>query len=192
MMTKSITPELVKDFWTYMTKTYGTKVCPKPDAVEMQIVGDVLGALGIVDKTAFMERFTTTIGTTIYTPFEPGVEDDKGVWSLWQQVLTCAHEHHHVHQMNTQGVLAFSTSYIGNTSRRATFEAEAYRVEMELDFWRTGKTRPVASYVELAESYGLTEEDLKFFEAFLAVSLPMVKTGAVVDKTANVAIDWLS
>jgi len=91
------TVELVQGLWDHMEDHCGTRRARKT-AVEMQLVGGFLDAIGILDAEDFLSRYTTTIGRTIYTPWEVGVGD------LASQMLICVHEHQHVHQYLKGGV----------------------------------------------------------------------------------------
>lgn len=185
----NITPELVKAFWTYMTQKYGTTTKNKADADEMKLVSQVLGALKITDPAAFMSKFTTTIGRNIYTPFTIGEETERS--SLWGQIQVCAHEHQHVIQARDAGDAIFTLRYLLDPTWRATYEGAGYRVNMALDFWRTGQQPDVSPYLQSIKSYGLGQGETAFFEKFLEMSVPTIVAGGVPDEAAREAIVWL-
>jgi hypothetical protein len=154
----------------------------------MQIVAGVLDALGILDKDRFLESFTTTLGRKIYTPFQVGSANE--VWDLWDQVVVCVHEHQHVVQHDREG-LSFEVSYVADRAARARFEAEAYRSNLEMHFWRFGspmRSRPLA---ELLHDYGCRPEDVEVAAHSLALANVAVRRGAVLNEATRAALDWL-
>src|SRR5262249_6579697 len=154
-----------------------------------QVVAGVLGALGIVNREDFLRRFATTIGKRIYLPFDVG--DAAQGWSLWGQVMVLTHECQHIVQYNANGPLGFSWRYLTNTAARAAFEAEAYRCQLELQWWRT---RTLLSPAELAgslRSYGVTEADVQVAQKTLEMSAETLKRGGIVNQASKVAIAWL-
>ena len=183
-----LTAEHVKALWAYMQHYYGTQVVSKAAALEMQVVADTLGLLGILDKDAFLTRFTTTIGKAIYVPFEVGVE--SAGHTLLSQVIVCAHEHQHVVQLREHGV-TFLLNYLLNSSSRSAFEAEAYRVSMTLRYHLLGDAGDPGAYAEVLKSYGTTEADQAFVKEYLRLSLPTIHAKGVPDEAAKVTMDWL-
>lgn len=129
------TPHGVREFWTYMTGEYRSEIVQKDDSALMSIAGSFLDMTSIVDKDRFMAGFVTTIGRTIYIPFEIGVATEQ--FSLWGQVRVCAHEHVHIDQGDRDGWLTFGAKYISSKDDRSAYEAEAYGADLELEHWRT-------------------------------------------------------
>jgi hypothetical protein len=68
---------MVTGLWDHMTDHYGSRVAKK-DAPEMQLVGTALEKMGILDAEDFLKRYATTLGRTIYLPFEIGDGDEPG------------------------------------------------------------------------------------------------------------------
>jgi len=187
-MSAEIQPDEVVSFWRHMQERFGTTTVNKADAVEMQIVASVLDALGILDKERFLKSFTTTLGRKIYTPFDVGSANDS--WDLWDQMVVCVHEHQHVVQHDREG-LSFEVSYVTDRAARARFEAEAYRSNLEMHFWRYGtptRSRPLA---ELLHDYGCRPEDVEVAARSLALANVSVRRGAVLNESTWAALDWL-
>ena len=185
----AIRPEDVRAFWQYMQSRFGTSVVNKRDAVEMQVVAHALQLLGIQSRDRFLQNFTTTLGRRIYTPFTVGVGDPT--WSLWAQLVVCVHEHQHVIQRNNNAI-TFELSYLFSKAARAHWEAEAYRSDLELQFWRYGS---VPSPKELAEKlldYGCRREDVEVAAKELALSAASVRRGAVLNEATHAALGWLN
>jgi hypothetical protein len=187
-MSAEIQPEEVIAFWRHMQERFGTTTVNKADAVEMQIVAGVLDALGILDKERFLQSFTTTLGRKIYTPFDVG--SANAVWDLWDQVVVCVHEHQHVVQHDREG-LSFELSYVADRAARARFEAEAYRSNLEMHFWRFGTTTRSRPLAELLHDYGCRPEDVEVAAHSLALSAISVRRGAVMNEATSAALEWL-
>jgi len=183
----TITSAIVKDFWSYMMTKYDSTVVTKSDSEAMELVAGFLDLIKVTDKEDFMTNFTTTIGTTIYTPFEVGVD---GYYSLWDQVETCVHEHQHVIQYHREGPIKFAMEYAFSKSQRAWYEAEGYRADLELHYWRTGELLTPRAMATHLDGYGLGEGDIKFVEEFIDSSLMTIKEGGIISESAQVAIEW--
>ena len=183
-----VQPEEVWAFWRFMQDHFRTSVINKRSALEMQLVARGLEALGIQSKDRFLKNFTTTIGRRIYTPFEVG--SPKGGWDLWHQVVICVHEHQHVVQHDREG-LSYEVSYLADRAARARWEAEAYRSNLELQFWRTGTTPSAQRTASVLKDYGCRDADIEVTAKSLALSALSVKKGAVINEATHVALGWL-
>ncbi len=183
-----IQPEEVWAFWRFMQDHYRTTVVNKRDALEMQLVAQALDALGIQSRDRFLRNFTTTLGRRIYTPFEVG--SPRGGWDLWSQVVICVHEHQHVVQHDREG-LSFEVSYLADRAARARWEAEAYRSNLELHFWRYGTTPSARRIAEVLGDYGCRPEDVDVAAKSLALSAVSIRKSAVVNEATHVALGWL-
>ena len=184
-----IQPEEVWAFWRFMQDHYRTTVVNKRDALEMQLVAQALDALGIQSRDRFLRNFTTTLGRRIYTPFEVG--SPRGGWDLWSQVVICVHEHQHVVQHDREG-LSFEVSYLADRAARARWEAEAYRSNLELHFWRYGTTPSARRIAEVLGDYGCRPEDVDVAAKSLALSAVSIRKGAVINEATHVALGWLN
>jgi hypothetical protein len=188
-----VQPEEVWAFWRFMQDHFRTSVINKLSALEMQLVARGLEALGIQSKDRFLKNFTTTIGRRIYTPFEVG--SPKGGWDLWHQIVICVHEHQHVVQHDREG-LSYEVSYLADRGARARWEAEAYRSNLELQFWRTGTTPSAQRTASVLKDYGCRDygcrdEDIEVTAKSLALSAISVRKGAVINEATHVALGWL-
>jgi hypothetical protein len=183
-----IQPEEVWAFWRFMQDHYRTTVVNKRDALEMQLVAQALDALGIQSRDRFLRNFTTTLGRRIYTPFEVG--SPRGGWDLWSQVVICVHEHQHVVQHDREG-LSFEVSYLADRAARARWEAEAYRSNLELHFWRYGTTPSARRIAEVLGDYGCRPEDVDVAAKSLALSAVSIRKSAVINEATHVALGWL-
>lgn len=182
-----IAPGDVVDFWAYMARRYGTRAVRKSDAAEMKAIGRLLDLLGVIDRQTFLDRFTTTIGTTIYTPFEIGRAE--GGWDLWHQILICVHEHQHVVQ-DDKG-LKYEWDYITSPAKRTTYEIEAYRTGFELEWKYYRRTPDPAATAALLRNYGCGSTDVEVARKALALTLPTIKAGAITTPTVMAAVGWL-
>lgn len=181
-------PEEVWAFWRFMQERFRTSVVNKRDALEMQLVAQALDALGVQSREHFLRNFTTTIGRRIYMPFDVGVP--RGGWDLWSQIVVCVHEHQHVVQHDREG-LSFEVSYLADRAARARWEAEAYRSNLELHFWRYGTTPSARRIAEALSDYGCRPEDVDVAAKSLALSAVSARRGAVMNEATHVALGWL-
>jgi len=181
-------PEEVWAFWRHMHDHFRTKTVRKGDALEMRLVARALEALGIQQRDEFLRRYTTTIGRRIYVPFEVGVAASED--ELWNQLVVCVHEHQHVVQHDREG-LRFELSYLGSRAARARWEAQAYRSNLELHYWRFGSTPPVRPVVEVLRDYGCRSEDVDVAAQTLALSAISIQKGAIINDATHVALRWL-
>jgi len=192
-----LTPELTRDFWDHMLKEFGAVATQKGDAELMKVVATVLDAFGVQDKEQFMKDFVTTLGRTIYIPFEVGIESDKWpTWTVWAQVRVCVHECGHVVQGNREGWATFDSRYVTSSSFRAGYEAECYGCDMEMEFWRLGSSgfdpfrfaqeRPLS-----LKNYGCKEAEIEQAQQMLTIRAGLVAQGVVETRAAQVAIPWL-
>jgi len=174
-----------------MQTTFGSSVVEKDQAMVMKLTAALLGGLGIMDPAHFMHNFVTTLGKTIYIPFELGVEGEGGLWSLWSQVRVCVHEHQHVVQADREGMPVFGSRYLTSPSYRAGYEAEAFGCDMEMEFWRTGTILDVAQRCAVLQDYGCKPEDIEQAAAMLEVRAGVVGQGVVENQASITAIAWL-
>lgn len=182
-------PEDVVEFWKVMTGHFATKVVNKSDSKEMQFVAEALGLMKILDKDAFLKRYTTTIGDKIYIPFEIGKPNDS--WSLWSQITVCVHEHQHVFQDRAAGGLTFEWDYLTSTAKRAHYEAEAYRTNMVMEWRYQGRMLNPTHLAGLLANYACTPTDIAVVEKMLKLSIPSIKAGAITSDVARWACNWL-
>ena len=183
------TPQLVRDFWDHMNDLYGSRVARKEDAIEMRLAALVLSRMGILEREAFLRRFTTVIGKTIYTPFEVGVESEA--YPLWGQLTVCVHEHQHIEQLLREGRIPFSVKYLASSAARAAYEAEAQRCDLEMHFWRYGTIRNPRPMAEKLSHYGCSAEDVAMAEKMLRQSIDVIERGGLTNRASQKAIAWL-
>ena len=185
---RDIQPSEVRAFWKHMQAHYDTRIVDKRRAPEMTLVGEVLDLLGIQDRDRFLQHYTTTIARNIYVPFEVGVPSEH--YDLWNQVVICVHEHQHVVQHDREGISS-EVSYLTDSAARARWEAEAYRSNLELHFWRSGQMPSPRALAELLHNYGCSAADVDVATRALMLSAYPIRKGAVINEASHVAIDWL-
>ena len=100
------------------------------------------------------------------------------------------HEHQHVVQHDREG-LSFEVSYLADRAARARWEAEAYRSNLELHFWRYGTTPSARRIAEVLGDYGCRPEDVDVAAKSLALSAVSIRKGAVINEATHVALGWL-
>jgi len=184
--------KLSKAFWKDMLHHFNANLVQKENSEAMKAISHVLDTIGVLDGDAFLTRFSTTLGSEIYTPFIPGEGSEL---DCWQQIGTCAHECLHVVQARRDGLAVFSGKYLFDKTARATYEAEAYRVNMHLAFWRFGEIRRHYSpeYLSsLLKSYALEQSHIDYAKSYLEMSRRAIEQGAILDDVSQYAIDWLN
>jgi hypothetical protein len=186
-----VTPVMVRGLFAHMQRALGTVVKTKPDATEMRAIASFLGAMGVVDAHTFMANYATTLDHHIYLPFTPG-EPLRG-WTLWEQLITCAHEHQHVVQADERGIVRFAARYLASRTDRVLLEANAYCTELELHFWRFGTLPALDGYMESAlAGYGARPEDVIVAQRVIERYAESVRRGAIITRAGALAIDWLN
>lgn len=185
MSRRAISADLTRAFWGFMCGRYGTTVVEKASAAEMRALGAALALFGVIDAKDFLGRYTTTLGTRIYPCFEVGAGTAA---ERARQVGTCVHEHVHVRQFRRG---PFPAEYVLDGSKRALFEAEAYRATLEIAFWFNGTCPTVASLLTALGGYALSAADLAVARVYLTKARAVVLRGGVVTPEAKVAIQWL-
>jgi hypothetical protein len=183
-----ITSQLVKDFYTAAMEKYGAKIVNKSDSEFMKLVSSFLDGIGVLDKDEFMKNFVTTIGTSIYVPYEVGV--DSG-WGLWGQISVLVHELTHCEQYRDSPA-AFMVKYLVNKSDRATYEAQAYGADLEMAYWYTGKGYDLKQRTKSLLNYGLQQEHCDYAAEHLAVYDDVFRQGGGVSPVAAWAKEWLT
>lgn len=183
------TPEHVRAFADHMAHRFRASIVDKRSAGAMVVVAAFVDRMGVVDQARFQERFATTVGRTIFLPFEPGVPTPA--WPLWTQMVVLTHECQHIVQYDRLGPWTFGLRYLTQSGQRAVLEAEAYRCQLELYHWKTGGILAAKLLAASLKSYAVTDADLRVAEAMLASSAISVKRGATLTEAGRVALDWL-
>ncbi len=183
------TREQVCGLWDHMTRRYGSTVVAKADSIPMQAAAWALERMGVMDAPSFLRDFATTIGKTIYVPFEIGVPRDQD--DLFTQLVTCVHEHMHVIQFNRDGKWLFGSRYLLSKAARAIYEAEAYRCDMEMSYWRTAVMPSPKEIAKVLTNYGCSPLDIEVAEKYLSASAQTIQRGGLVSEPTKEAIRWL-
>ena len=186
-----VTPGDVRAFFDWYCKRMGIRLVRKQSAPEMQVLGELLDALGVIDKDVFLERFTTVVPPlgAVYIPFEPGVPREG--YDLWNQIVVLCHEGEHMLQCRADGDLTFGWKYVVETAARAHYEALAYRVNLELHFRFYGTIPYPTALASRLDYYGCTTLDVQVAAKELWLAVPTVKAGAIVQHSTRIACEWL-
>lgn len=183
-----INKEFVQDFYEDMKKKYKATYVHKDKSSTMSIVAWFLDKMGILDKKAFLNNFTTTINKTIYHPFTIGEGDED---ELWSQIKTLVHEVIHIEQGREEGFTRYAYDYLFDKDKRARYEAEAYRSGMVLDWGRFKMFVEPKNIAEKLYSYGLEKKHVEFAEEFLKKSIPSIKAGAIFHEVVLYSLQYL-
>ena len=184
-----ITNKQVQVFWKYMAKKYNFKIVTKQDSDEMKLVGWFLDQIGVQKKKEFLNTYTTTIilggWRCVYVPFEIGV---GGRDDLIRQIAVCVHECQHVVQADRE--TAQPIKYLSSDASRAFYEADAYRANMEIVWFFTGKLLSPAILANQLKGYSIGKADRRIVEKHLIIASKVVKRGGVITGPSKVAIRW--
>jgi hypothetical protein len=183
-----LTSELTKELWRTMNEHYGTTVVPKARSPLMKASGYGLDVIGIMDRHTFMERYTTVVGRRIYPWFTVGEGDEV---DLWYQIVVCVHEHQHVVQARRDGLTGFSIPYLLSGRRRALIEAEAYRCNLEMNWWRSGEFGEPARLAARLSQYGCGQDAVAAARHYLEEAVFDLQDGVVKNEASIFAIEWL-
>ena len=183
-----ITPQLTRGLWRAMNEHYDTRVVHKEKSPLMKAASFGLHTIGIMERETFMERYTTAWGKRIYPWFRVGEGSQR---DLWYQIVICVHEHQHIVQYRRDGLLRYSALYALNTRRRALLEAEAYRCNMEMKWWRHKKTGDPGSLANRLADYGCSKMDIRAARTYLEVCADEIRSGGAKNESSLFAIDWL-
>ena len=186
----SITPEIVKNFYDYMTQQVRATVQNKNSSTFMTVVGSVLESVGSINKSVFLNEYATTIFRTIYVPFEVGVASE--CYPLWDQCLILVHECQHVIQCNRVGNFEYAFRYLTDTSKRTAYEVDGYSSEMEVNWWYTHEILDPSLITTYLQSYSLTDTDIDVAHEMLTSRAIAIQAGApAIAETSRTAIPWL-
>jgi hypothetical protein len=172
-----------------MQEHFGTCVANKLNNTEMELVLLALQKLGVSDRVDFLNRLTLTVRKHIFVPFEIGVP--RGKWDLWSQIVACVHEHQHVVQYDRTG-LEYELTYFADRAARINYEVEALRSNLELGYWRTGKTPSTKTLAESLRDCACQSEDVEVAAKALSLAAVSIRRGAILNESSQVAIDWLN
>lgn len=172
-----VTPEFVLALNDHLSAEFRTRLVDKADAAEMLMVSQFLEDLGVMDAELFLQRFTTTIGRTIYLSFDLAGEDTSR--GLISQARTLAHENQHAHQFTRDGGMKFSFHYLIDSAKRAAYEAEAYTTTMEVHWLLTGELLEPSSLADLLVYYAVANSDLATVEKRLTIAAKTIEAGGI-------------
>lgn len=184
----TVTPGIVRRLWAHMELVFGSNIARK-DAPEMQLIAQMLDNMGIMDTQDFLNRFTTTLGKTIYIPFNIGTESPG--YNLASQMRICVHEHQHVHQFLQAGP-KFSLDYLTDSAHRAAYEVDAFKCNLEINYWLTGELLDVSALARTLVHYACSESDIRVATKALSMVSRTIEQGGVTSDAGKVAVKWLN
>lgn len=184
-----IPADAVRAFYAHMSDRFGASVQPKGTSGVMQAAAAGLALLGIQSREQFMSDYVTTMGRTVFVPYEVG---SVGAWSPWQQIATMAHECQHIVQSDATGLVKHALDY-ATPAGRTRLECEAYTTSMELHHWHYGSIEGwwMNETARGMRHYGVGEIDQAVMRRHLMAAAPIVRRGGFVTTAATVAIEWL-
>lgn len=183
----TLEPSDLADFADDMARTFGASYVDKKNSLTMKYVGKFLGLLGIVDEEQFLKRFATTVGTTIYLPFEPGVITPD--WPLYAQFVVITHELEHVSQFHEEGAYRFCARYLFLKADRAHYEMDAYGCHVELARY-FGRKVDFDDLAANMKSYALDDLDIDVCRVFWTSVDAQAQNGIYTRPSTREAIAW--
>lgn len=179
---------MVTGLWDHLSLETGSRKFDKASAYEMQVISLQLDKMGVLDKELFLHSFTTTIGKSIYFPFEPGVETAE--FPLLSQCCIIAHEHQHVFQL-AQDHERFAWMYIYDKNYRANQEADALMTSMEVYYYLTGIVRNPKEMAQHLIHYNCSTDQIAVVEQHLAISKSIVAKNGIETRSGKMTISYL-
>lgn len=185
------TPEDVRAFYAWYCGRLRIRIVRKQNAPEMRVLAELLDRMGVLEKEAFIERFTTIVPPirAVYVPFEPGVP--TRYHPLWEQIAVLCHEGEHMRQCSADGDGAFSWDYVTSPARRAHYEALAYRVNLELRYRFFGEMKDPRMLASSLRHYGCSATDVDVAAKEMLLAAPVIQRGIIVQQSTRIACEWL-
>lgn len=182
----NLAPVDVVHFAEALRERFDSRYRRKQNSALMQAAARLMQAFGYVQSgDTFLNRYATTLGRNIYLPWKIGAADVD----YWGQMITICHEHEHVAQFRS-GQLGLT--YLLNSSKRARLETDAYRTQLELEFWRYQRVRlPVDKFLDALRFYKVNRRDLDEAYARITSMIESTNAGVVATKAGQRAIEWL-
>lgn len=188
-MNRAITLEKARGLWRHLSSEHHVQVTDYWASAYIEDFAHIAEFLGVEDFCKFMNHNSLSFVDSIYCPFSPGSPAEG--WTPLEQCRVAVHEHHHILQAESVGALAWGIGYLFDSGRRAYFEAEALRVEMELMQWAIGSTPDVDELADVVLRYGCDVHERDCVRSYLVEALPMVRRGKVISAVSESAISWL-
>lgn len=177
--------------WDRLQEHYGTDIRLKADSATMKAAASALGLVGVMERKVFLERYATTLGSTIYMPYEPGDPFRNAV----SQIRLAVHEHQHVVQGRRDTL--YEARYLASKTSRATYEAEAWGAELEVAYWLLGDQLDLLAEADRLSAkvvnYGCGKEQVAHVRALLGLRIELLGAhGLVESDAAKVAIRFMA
>ena len=179
----------VQEFASHMAVAFNASIRPKAGAWTMDAAGGFLRLFGFGLGKRWDTHVVTTMGRTIYVPFELG---SGGFYSPWDQIAVLAHECQHVHDGTVGGILR-DIRYLVSTPDRTHTEAMANVASMELHHWRYGAIEHwwTRARADAMHGYGVSAADVEVMRTHLLAAAPIVRRGGLISHAGRTAIAWL-
>lgn len=177
--------------WCHLQEHYGTNVKQKADSAVMKAAASALGLVGVMERKVFLDRYATTLGSTIHMQYEPGDPSRPAV----SQIRLAVHEHQHVVQGRRDTL--YEARYLASKTSRATYEAEAWGAELEVAYWILGDQLDLLKEADRLAAkivnYGCGKEQVAHVRALLGLRIELLGAhGLVESDAAKVAIRFMA
>lgn len=170
----------------FLSRKYKTSYASRKDSLAMRAAAQFLTFFGAVkDPSEFLENYATTVGHTIYLPFDIG---DFSKFPEWTQCTTLCHEHQHIVISNRMGSFSYLWNY-ARSAKRSMIEAECYATLIELN-WHVKNihTDPHKLAAVLDNAYSCSSQEIAKVESFLSTVKKKVEAGGFVTEIGQLTV----
>lgn len=185
-----MTKQTAEDFTRKMQGQFGFVLRDKPEAKEMQVLAQVLGAVDFVSRlgsldldvpsaTDFLQKFWTTIGPVVYPAGGSSTED----YEDW--IISLTRELGHKVQFDSDPA-HFFYNWARYSEKRVSYEVEAEAGKLEVRWYLTG-TLPVLEDLVVDRGYNLTEAEIEMSRNMLEAVATRISKGILATKAGMTA-----
>ena len=186
---KDMTAANMKRFVAFCKRKYNVQFLNKNSPMYKLILWAV-DAMGIPDPSAFLEKWSMTIGRFVWLSFTPGQPNSPQ--AIAAQVCTIGHELKHVEQWRRDKA-KFPFRYVGSASRRAHYETEALHVNLELGYSLPHAPAHARDYRELANklrAYMVRRADIAVTKKHLRIYDKVARQGGRSEQITKDILKW--
>lgn len=182
-------PSDVQKLWSYMCDLYGVSIVQKQGVKFWKILSAFARFGNMIGLGKFMKNWAVYFRKKIYLPYYVG--STAGGWTLFDQVVNCAHEFGHAEQEEKEGI-RFWYKYIVSPSKRAGYEAKVNLSYYELYQWMYGYIPDDSKErAEKMEYYLATSTDIDVTERSFLMHSFAIRNGARYTRQAKEVIEYL-
>lgn len=180
-----VTPEDSIAFHWYLSDQVGARWHNKGDSEAMAWAAARLEDAGILSAEVFLNHYATTIGEDVFLTSPPGTRDP------WSEIVLATHEAQHILQ-RARDPINYEIRYLSDVAARVSYEVEAYRAGMEVDYPRRGAVRSPAATARALQDYGASPHAQEIARIQLETAAGILfRGGGPTTEAARLAVPWL-